>query len=312
MTHRVVFLGSPEFAVPCLKSLVEDERFDVNLVVSQPDRRAGRGKKLTPPPVAAFATSTNVELFQPESLRDESSIERLERLQPDLLIVVAYGEILNRRVLSMAAHGAINVHPSLLPRYRGAAPIPAAVLHGDQETGVSIIKLVRRLDAGPVIAQMRCPVKLDDTSARLADRLAIMAARILPDVAHDWISGDLQAAPQDDDLASYTREWSKSDARIDWTQKAIEIERLVRAALPWPVAWTELDRQRIQVREVALVNGQAVEGAAPGTICLDDGRAIVATGKGGIELLTIQPESKRPVAGKDWARNLSATSGKFT
>ena len=158
-----------------------------------------------------------------------------ERSQPDVLIVIAYGELLRRAVLELAPHGALNVHPSLLPRYRGAAPIPAAILAGDDVTGTSIIKLVRRLDAGPIVAQQQLDIMPDDTTATLGARLADQSAEMLPDVVQEWIAGRLIAREQDDALATYTREWTRADARIDWSTPAIQIERLIRAANPWPL-----------------------------------------------------------------------------
>lgn len=274
------------------------------MVVSQPDRRAGRGRKMTPPPVAQWAIEHNIPLFQPESLRNPEAIHHLELQRSDLLIVVAYGEILNRKVLGLAPHGALNVHPSLLPKYRGAAPIPAAILNGDLETGVSIMKLVRKLDAGPVLDQTIVPMPEKSTTASLSDVLANVAAERLPDVADDWIAGSVPAVPQDEDLVTFTREWTKADVRINWTQPAAAIERLVRAATPWPVAWTTLGGSRVQIREAALSD---VDNLAPGELASIAGRLFVGTGDGTLQLLTVQPESRAAMPADRWWQSVSAS-----
>ncbi len=297
MSQRVVFLGSPEFAVPSLQALAADDRFDLVLVVSQPDRPSGRGRRLTPPPVAAFAAESGLPLFQPESLRDEDAFLRLGSVRPDLLVVVAYGEILRRNVLQLAPGGALNVHPSLLPKYRGAAPIPEAIRRGDLQTGVSIMKLVRRLDAGPVLAQSILDIDPQDTTATLGRRLSMRAAEMLPDVAHAWLGGTVPAIEQDESLATYTHEWTKSDAEIDWTQPADAIERLIRAALPWPVAWTTFKGQRLQVRAATASAGAS---GSPGEISGSANHVTVATGSGALELVTVQPAGRREMPAAGW------------
>lgn len=280
-----------------------DERFEVALVVSQPDRPAGRGRRLTPPPVAAFATESGLPLLQPASLRDEGVFSRLEAAGPDLLVVVAYGEILRRNVLQLVPSGALNVHPSLLPQYRGASPIAGAIRNGDSQTGVSIMKLVRKLDAGPVVAQTILDIEPTDTTGTLSERLALTAAEILPDVCDAWLTGSLTAADQDESRATYTYEWTKADAEIEWTQPAAAIEQLVRATLPWPIAWTSFDGQRLQVRSAEI--RADVEGT-PGEILQSGKRLVVATGEHGLELHSVQPEGKREMPALGWWNGLQA------
>jgi methionyl-tRNA formyltransferase len=306
LTHRIVFLGSPAFAIPSLAALHSDERFEVVLVVSQPDRPVGRGRKLAPPPVAAWTVDAGLDLFQPDSLRSDDAFERIRACHPDLLVVVAYGEILDRRMLALAPAGAINVHPSLLPLYRGSSPIPAAIINGDDSTGITVIKLVRRLDAGPIISQRDEPVHPHDTSETLGDRLAALAGNMLPDVADDWATGSICAVGQNDDLATYTREWSKDDGRIDWQASAVAIERLVRAARPWPVAWTMLGDIRVQIRDVRLDSTETTGQIKPGTLIDGDGQPRIITGDGELQLLTVQPAGKREMPARDWVRNLPA------
>lgn len=304
MTWRIVFLGSPAFAVPSLAALIADERFEIPLVVSQPDRPAGRGRKLTPPPVAAFATESGIPLFQPESLKSDDAVERLRLVEPDLLLVVAYGEILRKNVLTLAPAGALNVHPSLLPSYRGAAPINAAILNGDEQTGVSIIKLVRRLDAGPLVALRTAPVEPNDTTGTLGERLAQIAGDMLPDACAGWLDGSLEAVPQDDDRATYTREWVKSDAEINWSWPAARIERLIRAALPWPVAWTTLHGQRVQIRSATVDTEPDQPAQAPGTLFRRSGRIAVSTGDGELLLDQVQPQGKQAMPAANWWNGL--------
>jgi methionyl-tRNA formyltransferase len=304
LTKRVLFLGSPEFAIPSLRALCDDSRIDVGLVVSQPDRPTGRGRRLTPPPVARFALERGLPLFQPETLKQDDAGDRLAAERADALVVVAYGEILSKSILNLASAGALNVHPSLLPRYRGSSPISTAILNGDTQTGVSIIKLVRRLDAGPIVMTRSEPILSEDTTETLSARLANVAAEILPETVSDWIDGRLPARDQNDAEATYTHEWSKDDARIDWTKPAVEIERLVRAAIPWPVAWTTLDAVRLQIREAA-VSDELDETLRPGTVFSLGKHVNVQTGFGYLRLVTVQPESKKSMPALTWWKNLT-------
>lgn len=299
---RVVFLGSPAFAVPSLVSLAEHDNIDVALVVTQPDRPAGRGRTLTPPAVKRAALELGLPVYQPPTLRDDAATEPLRETSPDVLIVVAYGELLRRGVLTLAPSGCLNVHPSLLPRYRGAAPIPAAILNGDASTGVSIIQLVRKLDAGPIVAQVEEAIQPDDTTESLGRRLAALAARTLPDVTQRYVARELLPVPQDDDLATDTREWTTADARIDWSRPATEIERLIRAATPWPTAWTTDGDVRLRVLAARVVAHPSLVDEPAGTVGVSAGRVVVATGTGWLEPIAVQPAGKRAMPAGDWWR----------
>lgn len=299
---RLVFLGSPEFAVPSLRALLEHPQIDVGLVVTQPDRRAGRGRTMQPPAVKAAAEAADVPVFQPATLRDPDSVERIRAERPDVMVVVSYGELLRRDVLELAPHGCLNVHPSLLPRYRGATPIPAAILNGDSETGITIMRLVRRLDAGPILFQHRVALGGDETTGALTDRLAREAARHLPGVVLDWVSGRITEQPQEDARATYTRELRKRDGQIDWSQPAFWIERLVRAMDPWPRAWTVFDDQRLTVHRVSVANSAREPVEPPGRVEVDDGSVLVAAGDGWIELREVQPAGRRVMPAADWIR----------
>lgn len=299
---RVVFLGSPAFAVPSLNALATDDNIEVTLVVTQPDRPAGRGRTLTPPAVRTAALELGIPCYQPASLRDDDAVQPLRDAKPVLVIVVAYGELLRRNVLELTPHGCLNVHPSLLPRYRGAAPIPAAILNGDATTGVSIMRLVRKLDAGPIVAQHEVAVKPDDTAATLSTRLAALAAEMLPDVAQRYVVGELQPTDQDESAATHTREWTTADAQIDWNTPATHIERLIRAANPWPVAWTLDGEMRLRVLAAHVWDGIPDVAVPPGTLTLASSKVVIQTGDGSLALTEVQPAGKRAMSAEDWWR----------
>jgi methionyl-tRNA formyltransferase len=276
--------------------------------VTQPDRPAGRGRTLSPPPVKLAALELDIPVYQPESLRDVVAALPITAIAPDVLIVVAYGELLRRHVLELAPHGCLNVHPSLLPAYRGAAPIPAAILNGDRTTGVSIIRLVRRLDAGPLLVQQELDITNTDTTASLSQRLAVLAAVMLPEVALAWTRGEIATWEQDEAAVTHTREWTADDARIIWDRPAAEIERLVRASNPWPVAWTTLSGERFRV--LAATVGPDMQ-AGPGEAYVADKAVLVATGDQSLRLDTVQAAGKRPMPALDWWRGLRTVRVQF-
>jgi methionyl-tRNA formyltransferase len=306
---RVVFLGSPEFAVPSLHALAESGDIDVTLVVTQPDRRAGRGKKLTPPPVKSAAEMLGLPVIQPETLRDRAVITQLEEHEPDLLVVVSYGEILRKRLLELAPAGCINVHPSLLPCYRGSLPIQSTILNGDTSGGVSVIKLIKEMDAGPIVHQIPVDLTGRETTGELFDQLSKLAADSLPDVIRDWVAGDIDAREQDHEAATYTRELRKADAQINWSWSAVEIDRFVRAMHPWPKAWTTLDGQRFGIDSVS-VTDQNPDSSEPGMITESDNWPAVSTGQGKVRLDRLTPAGKKPQAGDEWFRGARGFEGK--
>ncbi|MEX2425801.1 MAG: methionyl-tRNA formyltransferase, partial [Thermomicrobiaceae bacterium] len=274
---RALFLGTPDFAVPSLEALDSSDEIEVSLVVTQPDRRSGRGRKLQPPAVKVAAESHDLPVFQPESLRNESVIQRLQNENPDVLVVVSYGELLRKPILEMAPHGCLNVHPSLLPDYRGAVPIPATILSGDNQGGISIMKLVRRMDAGPVLFQAIHQLEGSETTGELTPTLAGLAAEYLPHVVRDWVSGDLAPEEQDESRATYTRELKKSDAQINWNWDSQCIDRFVRAMDPWPRAWTLLEGERISILTLASETGTQGAAKRPGTVVQQGERVYVVT-----------------------------------
>jgi methionyl-tRNA formyltransferase len=309
---RIVFFGSPEFALPTLEALLASPH-DVVGVVTQPDRPAGRGHAETPPPVKSLALAHGLPVLQPPRVSDEDSVAGLAALDADVFVVAAYGQILRQRVLDLPRRGCLNVHASLLPRHRGASPIAAAILAGDAMTGVTIMEMVRALDAGPMVATIEEPVLDTDTTGSLEARLAEAGARRLLEVLDAWASGALQAVPQDDALATYAPQIQRSDALIDWSRPAIEIWRAVRAYSPWPVAHTTYAGQELRIHEAwPLASGSGDLPPSPGTVLPPTplppsaGRQsqafAVQTGDGALAVLRLQRQGGRPMDGMEFLR----------
>jgi methionyl-tRNA formyltransferase len=300
--HRIIFFGSPEFAVPSLRALNQDPRFEIALVVTQPDRPAGRGRRVVESPVKSTAEELNIPVWQPNTLRSDDAIERLSDVRPDVHVVVAYGEIFRRVVLTIPPHGSLNVHPSLLPKYRGSSPIPAAILNGDDKSGVSIIEMVRRLDAGPIVAQRDVDLSGRETGGSLARELATLSGEMLPDVVDRWIKGEIVSVPQNDALATFTRELTKADGRIDWMLSAIQIERQVRAYSPWPAAWTTVGNRRLVIHQAEVIDCELE--LEPGSIVRDERDVVVACGSGVLRLIDVRPEGKKSMPADAWLRGI--------
>lgn len=283
-TTRVVFMGSPEFAVPSLKALVEGG-YAVILAVTQPDKPAGRGGKVQSPPVKVAAESAGIEVFQPDTLRDEAVHARLRAADAHVFVVAAYGKILPQAVLDIPRHGCLNVHASLLPRWRGPSPIVEALLAGDGSTGVSIMELVRKMDAGPVISQFEVPVEPNDTAGSLEPRLARLGAEELVRVLPGWRSGDLRPVPQDEALATYCHLISKQDGWLRGDMTAVEAERAVRAYNPWPGAFVMYGEQRLSIWKAMVIYGNS---ATPGSFSVVERAPAVALKGGWLVLEEVQ------------------------
>jgi len=297
---RALFFGTPEFAATALEELLRaDSAVEVVGVVTQPDRPVGRKQVLTPPPVKRLADERGVPVLQPETLRRRSVIADLARLEPDVGIVAAYGKILRTAVLALPTLGHLNVHASLLPRWRGAWPIGAAIRAGDEETGVTIMQLDDGLDTGPLLASGREPIYPDDTTRSLEPRLARLGAELLRETLPAYLRGDLQPQPQDEAQVTHCRAVEKADGQIDWSRSAAEIERHVRAMTPWPSAWTTWQGKQLRVLRAHYVERG---GGVPGMVVPAGRGAEVMTGEGALALDYVQLEGRRP-SPIDWFVN---------
>ena len=295
---RVLFAGTPDFALASLRALV-DGGFVPVAVLTQPDRPAGRGKKITQSPVKQFAIEQGIDVLQPQTLRAPDIVAELAALQPDILVVAAYGLILPQDVLDVPGRGCVNVHASLLPRWRGAAPIQAAILNGDEQTGITLMSMTEGLDCGPVYAAEAIDIGAEETAGELHDRLADLGGRLLLRHFEEILDGSLPAAAQDESQALYAPKINKEDARIDWHKPAQELARLVRAYNPVPGAWFELDGQRIKCWRASRVDATRVE---PGTVLsADKNGVVIACADGALSLESLQRPGKGRVTGAEFA-----------
>ena len=303
---RIVFAGTPEFAVPSLRAAAR--KAEIVAVYTQPDRPAGRGRDLQASPVKLAALELGFPVLQPDSLKSELSRDALRALQPDLMVVVAYGLLLPQAVLDIPEHGCWNVHASLLPRWRGAAPIQRAIEAGDSETGVCLMQMEKGLDTGPVLLSQRTPIGADETAGQLHDRLAELGAQVLSDGLGLLRAGMKPVArPQPDAGATYARKLEKSEARLDWSQPAPVLARKVRAFHPWPVAEAALAGERVRIHAAEAVD--VAHDAAPGSVLQASRAGIdVACGEGALRITRLQREGGRALAATDYlnARPLAA------
>ena len=303
---KIIFAGTPEFSVAPLKALIASEH-EVVAVYTQPDRPAGRGRKLTPSPVKACALEHNIPVYQPEKLKLAEDQQPLIDLNADLMVVVAYGIILPQVVLDAPRLGCINIHASLLPRWRGAAPIQRAILAGDKESGITIMQMDIGLDTGDMLLKTHCDIAADETGSSLHDRLALMGAEALMQALPGIADGTLKGEKQNDELANYAHKLQKSEALIDWQKSAVELQRQVCAFNAWPVAQTPIDIKgklqmlriwRAEAVEDRAVEDKVVEGKAdePGKVVRCDKQGVeVATGDGLLRILEIQMPGKKPM-----------------
>ncbi len=296
---RIAFLGTGTFAVPLLARL-EEISGDL-LVISAPDRPAGRRLKSRPSPVSALARERGMTLVTPARLRSDEGREALRAFAPDGLLLAAYGQLVPADLLAMAERPPLNVHPSLLPRHRGAAPVAGAILAGDTQTGVTLMIMTPALDAGPVVAQWQIPLEGREEAPGLEARLAGIAAREVPRLLERWRDGVLDGVPQDESMATVVHAFTRDDGWIDWTAEAMIIDRQVRALQPWPGAWTTLDGRRLHVRRAHPVPG--VDGPPSGSLLPGD-EPRVACGSGALALELVQPEGRPVMPAEDWRRGL--------
>ena len=298
---KIVFAGTPDFASAHLQAVL-DTHHDVIAVYTQPDRPAGRGRKLKPSPVKELALQHNIPVYQPKTLRDEAAQQELSALGADLMIVVAYGLILPQVVLDTPKHGCINVHGSILPRWRGAAPIQRAIAAGDKESGVTIMQMDAGLDTGDMLIKAYCPINTTDTSSDLHDRLIEVGQPALVEAVNAIAEGTLNPEKQDDDLANYAHKMSKEEAQINWSNSASELHNLIRAFNPWPVATSEFDDLTIRVWEATVADEDAriVSDQKPGTLLKADKEGLdIACQKGILRVTKVQLPGSKAMAVSD-------------
>ena len=296
---RVVFMGTPDIAATCLKKIIADG-FEVVGVYTQPDRPKGRGMKMVYSDVKEVALANNLTVFQPENFRDDETVQQLADLKPDICAVVAYGRILPQKVLDIPTFGCINIHASVLPRYRGSAPYQWAVLDGLTETGVSAMYLVREMDAGDIIEVSKTPIGEQETAGELLDRLAVLGADLLSKTLSRFAAGEqVSAMPQDPSLFSFAPMLDKTMCPIDWTKTAQQVHNHVRGLHPWPVAITEIQGKKFKIHETRVAEGSGEPGQI---LSLTKTGLIIACGEGAVEIRSLQAEGGKRMAAPDYFR----------
>lgn len=303
---RTIFMGTPDFALPTLQGLIE-AGVDLRGVFTQPDRPRGRGKVLTPPPVKKLALAHDLPVFQPEKLRNPATVEQIRKLRPDLIVVVAYGQILPKSVLDIPQYGCINVHASLLPRYRGAAPIHKAVIDGEQVTGVTTMLMDAGLDTGDILVRRATEIGREETAGELHDRLALLGREAMEETLRRLCDGTLKAESQDDAKSCYAPMMKKEDGLIDWSRPAAEIHNQVRGLSPWPGAFTYWNGQLLKIGRTQAEKGAD---AVPGTVVSADIEGVcIACGRGVLRVCELQLAGKKKLPAGDFLRGTSLSVG---
>ena len=295
MPIKIVFMGSPDFALPTLQALARN--YQVVGVATQPDRASGRGRELKAPPIKTLAFELKLPVIQPQRLREPEALQLLQAWNPDLIVVAAFGQILKREVLELPKFGCINVHASLLPRWRGAAPINAAILAGDEETGVTIMKMDAGLDTGPMLAKKSIRIRRDDTAGSVLQTLSTLGANLLIETLPDYLTGKITPTSQSEEGATYAPMLKKQDGLLDFTQPAIELERRVRAMNPWPGAWFTWNGNVLKVARASISEGKGLE---IGSRSIFDGRPAIMSADGILVLDEVQPAGKKVMPGKSF------------
>jgi methionyl-tRNA formyltransferase len=285
MNPKIIFIGTSWFAVPALENLVKND-YQILAVVTAPDKPAGRKQELTPPPVKEIALNYNLSVLQPEKISEAK--KQISELNPDLIIVAAYRQIIPKDILDIPRFGSLNLHPSLLPKYRGPSPIQTAILNNDQTTGLTIILMDEKMDHGPIITQEKIDISPDDTYQTLEEKLAQLASDSLIKILPQYIQEEIKPKPQDENKASYTKILTRQDGKIDWDKSAQEIERMVRAFSPWPGTWTEFNDKRVKILKAKVVDKES--------------KATIKTGDGYLFLELVQPAGKKPMTGEEFFR----------
>ncbi len=299
---RIVFMGTPEFAVPSLEQLVSNG-YPVVAVYTQPDKAAGRGRSLVAAPVKKAVVERGLPVVQPVSLKKTEAVKQLASFQPDVIVVAAFGQILPASVLALPSHGCLNIHPSLLPKFRGASPIASALLYGGEFTGVSVMLLDEGMDTGPVLARAQISISPRDTTGSLTEKLSRVGAQLLLDVLPRWVKGEITPQPQDESQATYTQMLDKKDGEIDWSLSAVGIWRRVRALNPWPGCYTRWQGKQFKIIEAMSFSYESNVDMGK-VVALDKGEAAfgVGTGAGVLGVLKVQIEGKRAMPAAEFLR----------
>lgn len=307
---KIIFMGTPDFSVPSLEALVEAGH-EVILAVTQPDKQKGRGKAVQFPPVKEVALARNIPVIQPVRIREEQWIEELKKYDADIAVVIAFGQILPKEILDMPRLGCINVHASLLPKYRGAAPIQQSIIDGEKETGVTIQQMAEGLDTGDMISKVVVPIEEDETGGSLFDKLAKEGAELLINTLDTLENGTATFEKQDDSLSSYVGMIKKDMGNVDWTKSAVAIERLIRGLNPWPSAYTKLNGKTLKLWE-AKVLPEVSKDAVPGQVQeVSKTSFVVATGEGALEITSLQLEGKKRMDTESFLRGYKVEVGQM-
>lgn len=298
--YKIIFMGTPEFAVPSLKTLIENDSFDVKLVITQSDKSVGRHKKLQSSPIKKLAMQNNIEILTPITLKENTElIEKIKNVVPDAIVVVAYGKILPKTILDIPKMGVVNIHASILPKHRGASPIAESILVGDEQTGVTLMKLDTKMDTGPILATSKIVyINNDDTADTLSQKLSQIGANLLIDNLGNYIDNNLKPQLQDDTKATYTKLINKSDGQINWHETAEVIARKIRAYNPWPSAFTAFKNKNLKILEAEVITETKNN---PGQVWkTEDKYPAVTTSQNSLKLIKIQLEGKKPITGKEF------------
>ncbi len=304
---RVAFFGTPDFAVPFLSALLADPQFEIVSVVTRPDEEAGRGRALTAPPTKVAALTSGIPVFQPETLRSNEALVELAGMNADVFVVFAYGRIIPKDVLNLPRLGCVNVHPSLLPKYRGPTPMQSAIRNGDATTGITMMMLDEGMDTGALLSFVNIGLDENETLETLTKKVEEQGPPLLIETIRRLAAGDITPMPQDESLATVCKLLARDDGRMNWTLPSVEIERMVRAFKGWPGTWTTWNGSRLKIHEVAIADFR--DDLPPGTVSIKNNRLFVDCSDGTLEILNLQPEGKPAMSAEAFLRGYSAISG---
>ncbi|MFA4941260.1 MAG: methionyl-tRNA formyltransferase [Patescibacteria group bacterium] len=305
---KIIFAGTPDFAIPSFQSLINENNFEILAVITQPDKKQGRKQILSPTPVKITAENYKIAVWQPEKIKEYE--KEIIKANPDLGVVIAYGQIIPQDILDIPRYGWINIHASLLPKYRGAACVQAAILAGDQETGITIMKIDKGLDTGPILKQTKIKINKEDTAETLSDKLAKLGAEIIVETLKNYISGKIKPKNQSNSESTYVPTLSKADGKIDWQKNAEEIERMTRALNPWPGTWTELNGKKIKIIS-AFPNILKINKYKIGETFLSDGKLAVQCGQNALLIKRLQLEGKKETTAEEFLRGHKENIGQI-